>query len=127
MEAPTKSNAHATKVRIHRPMRFRWGIMFFPELIGVTLSYDRERSRRSKRLSQRYKYLNRLQSRNGVQAAPDIDSHWSDGRLVAEAYTNRITVVVNQIVKVNRLIYVSSVIKDYAAKAFFKRDGEACL
>src|SRR4029077_18577051 len=71
--------------------------------------------------------MRRPQSRNRIQVSTNINSYWPDGCLVSQAYTNRITVILNEPTKINRLVYVSTIIKNHAAQALFYRDREASL
>jgi len=79
----------------------------------------------SKRLPQSDEYVSRSQPGHGTQVVTDINSHRTYGGFVAQAETDCAAVMAEEIVEVDVLIYVASVIEKHTPQSLLDWYGEA--
>jgi len=100
------------------------------QILGDALLYCKASSAvalRSKRLTQGDKELCGLESGNGIQVVAYVNPHGADGRLVAQAQTNRVAVIAEEVAESDILIYIAAVIKNHRSQAFFDGQRKAPL
>lgn len=71
--------------------------------------------------------MRRIDSRDWIEVAPDIDTDWSDRRRVTQTYSDSVAVVVNEVIRVDRIVDVPAVIEDHPSKRFHDAQREAQL
>jgi len=71
--------------------------------------------------------LRRIDSRDWIEVASDIDTDRPDRRRVPQTYPDRIAIVVNEVIKVDRAVDIPAVIEDDPSKRFHNAQREAQL
>src|SRR5262245_41645778 len=82
---------------------------------------------RLERLPKGDKDLCGLEPGNRAQVSTNIDSHRPYRRLIADAETNGIAVVVEQTLEVNSVVHIAAIIEDHASQTLLERYWEPSL
>src|SRR4029077_13080990 len=75
----------------------------------------------------RYVILVRVEPRDGIQVAPEVDADWTDWRGIAQPNSHGVCVIVDEVVEVDCAIDVATIVEHYAAERFYYAQGKACL
>src|SRR5579864_2155596 len=93
---------------------------FFPILFPIPIHDSLLKS-----LPDRDVVLQWIDPGHGIQIAPNVKAHWTNRGRVTQSHSDRVAVVVDEVMDVDRAIDIASVVKDHAAERLCNSQGKA--